>query len=160
MITVRRFVLLQALMIWQGGFLFYAAFVVPAGTQALGSAGAQGAITARVTDTMNELGLFALAMLALDLGLTRDANIKRTTMRWWCWCIAFLCHGLLFYFHFLLDAFMDTVRTRIVIGPPFRPVHRMYLWTISVQWFCCLILLWFNVQAWRSEDKVDWQSSR
>ena len=29
--------------------------------------------------------------------------------------------------HHLLDAFMDPQRLRVVIGPPFYPVHRMYL---------------------------------
>ena len=154
MLTVRRFVVLQFLLIWKGGFLFYAAVVVPAGTEVLGSAAAQGAITAHVTDTMNVLGLMALTILVLDLRLSHDQNSQRTAIRWWCWSVALLCQGLLFYFHLLLDAFMDPARTRIVIGPPFRPVHRMYLWTISVQWFVCLLLVWFNLQAWRVEERT------
>ena len=44
---------------------------------------------------------------------------------------------------------------KIVIGPPFRPVHRLYLWTISVQWFVCLILAWYTLLAWRSEDRSE-----
>jgi hypothetical protein len=155
MIAVRRFVVLQALLIWQGGFLFYAAVVVPTGTEILGSAAAQGTITARVTDALNLLGLLALAVLAFDLRWNRDPIHKRTEIRWWCWSLALLCQGLLFYFHYLLDAFMDPARTRIVINPPFRPVHRMYLWTVSAQWFLCLLLLWFNVRAWRSEDMAE-----
>jgi hypothetical protein len=152
MITVRRFVVLQALLIWQGGFLFYAAVVVPTGTELLGSAAAQGRITARVTDTLNGLSILALGVLAFDLRSTRDPLHRRTEIRWWCWSLVLLCQGLLFYFHYLLDAFMDPARNRIVIRPPFRPVHRMYLWTVSAQWFLCLLLLWFNVRAWRSED--------
>jgi hypothetical protein len=160
MLTVRRFVVLQSLLIWQGGFIFYASVVVPVGTAALGSAVAQGAITARVTDTMNTLGVIGLAVLALDLRLTHDPNSQRTTIRWWCWSVALLCQGLLFYFHVLLDAFMDPARTRVVIGPPFRPVHRMYLWSISAQWFACVLLLWFNLQAWRAEDRRAQSSSQ
>ena len=49
MTPLRRFLVVQALLLWQGGFLFYAAFVVPAGTEVLGSAAAQGAITVRAT---------------------------------------------------------------------------------------------------------------
>ena len=160
MITVRRFLVLQALMIWQGGFLFYASVVVPAGTEVLGSSGAQGAITARVTDTMNQLGLVALAILALDLRLTRDTNERRTAARWWCWSLAFLCQLLLIYLHMVLDFFMDPARNRIVIGPPFRPVHRVYLWTISFQWFLCLLLAWFSLRAWRAEDRFEVKSSQ
>jgi hypothetical protein len=160
MITLRRFVVLQVLMIWQGGFLFYASVVVPEGTEVLGSSGAQGAITARVTDTMNLLGLFALIVLAFDLRLTSDSNERRIAVRWWCWSLALLCQGLLFYLHMLLDFFMDPSRTRVVIGPPFRPVHRMYLWTISVQWFLCLLIAWTGLRAWQAEDKIGYQSVR
>ena len=134
--------------------MFYAAVVVPAGTEVLGSSAAQGAITARVTDTMNTIGIVALAILALDLRLTRDRFEQRIAARWWCWTTALLCQGLLFYFHLLLDAFMNPERTRIVIHPPFRPVHRLYLWTITVQWFACLIMIWLNLKAWRSEDRM------
>lgn len=153
-ITIRRFLVLQALLIWQGGFLFYASVVVPVGTEVLGSAGAQGAITARVTDSMNVLGVLALVVLAIDLRLTTDTHERRIANRWWCWSLVFLCQLLLFYFHILLDYFMDPSRTRVIIGPPFRPVHRMYLWTISVQWFLCLLLLWFSLQSWRVEDSI------
>ena len=152
-ITIRRFIVLQALMIWQGGFLFYASVVVPDGTEVLGSSMAQGAITARVTDMMNILGLMALVVLAFDLRLSIDTNERRIALRWWCWSLAFLCQGLLFYFHELLDFFMDPARTRVVIWPPFRPVHRMYLWTISIQWFVCLLLVWFNLRSWQAEDR-------
>jgi hypothetical protein len=138
---------------WQGGFLFYSAVVVPAGTEVLGSAAAQGAITARVTDALNVLSLGALAMLAFDLRVTRDPNHRRTTLRWWCWTLAMLCQGLLFYFHLLLDAFMDGDRNRVVIGPAFLVVHKFYLWTVSLQWLVCLLLVWLLVPAWRAEDR-------
>lgn len=155
MITARRFLVVQCLMLWQGGFLFYAAVVVPTGTEALGSSAAQGVVTARVTDAMNAIAVFALAVLALDLRLSSDVNARRITIRWWCWGVAFVAQCLLFYFHDLLDAFMDRARTRIVIGPPFRPVHRMYLWTITVQWFVCLVFVWFTIRSWRSEDRFE-----
>lgn len=151
-IVLRRFLVLQALLVWQGGFLFYAAVVVPTGTDVLGSSAAQGVITARVTDVMNLIALPALVLLALDQSLTRDPNDRRTAVRWWTWAIAAACQGLLFFFHELLDSFMDPDRTRIVIGPPFRPVHRMYLWTITVQWADCLVAVWLMLEAWRLDD--------
>jgi len=152
MISLRRFLVVQLLLLWQGGFLFYAAVVVPVGTRVLGSAAAQGVITARVTDTLNAIGVVGLAVVALDLGLTRDPDPRRTAVRWWCWSTAFVCQGLLLVFHQLLDAFMDPDRTRVVIGPPFSPVHRMYLWASSLQWFACLVLTWLTLRAWRAED--------
>ena len=38
-LTLRRFLVVQALMLWQGGFLFYTSAVVPTGTNLLGAAG-------------------------------------------------------------------------------------------------------------------------
>jgi hypothetical protein len=151
MITLRRLLVLQILLLWQGGFLFYTAVVVPTGTTVLGSAAAQGSITARVTDALNLLGAVALAILALDLHLSSDLSWRRTYARWWCWWIAFVCQVLLFVFHRLLDAFMDPERMRVVIRPPFYPVHRMYLWTSTIQWLSCLVLAWLTIWSWRNE---------
>jgi hypothetical protein len=152
MITLRRLLVIQVLLLWQGGFLFYTAVVVSTGTAVLGSASAQGAITARVTDSLNILGVAGLAILAVELGLTIDPADRRTAARWACWWIAFVCQGLLFVFHRLLDSFMDPTRTHVTIGPPFYPVHRLYLWTSTIQWFACFIFAWLTVWAWRSED--------
>jgi len=155
MITLRRFLVVQILLLWQGGFLFYTAVVVSTGTSVLGSAAAQGAITARVTDALNILGLFGLGILAVELGLSRDPVSGRTLARWSCWWVAFVCQGLLFGFHRLLDAFMDPSRTSVVIGPPFYPVHRMYLWASTIQWAACLVFAWLTIWAWRAEDARD-----
>jgi hypothetical protein len=149
-----RFVVVQTLLLWQGGFLFYSAVVVPAGTELLGRVG-QGAITARVTDTLNLVGAVCIGLLALELSLTRDPDSRRTTYRWWGWGVAFVCQWLLLYFHLLLDAFMDADRRRVLLVPPFRLVHKMYLWTSTVQWVACLLLVWWTLRAWRAEDRAE-----
>ncbi|MBN9119229.1 MAG: hypothetical protein J0I06_08720 [Planctomycetes bacterium] len=151
MTTVLRFLVLQVLLLWQGGFLFYTAVVVPTGTKLLGAAG-QGVITARVTDALNAIGAVALGALALELRLTRDPNSRRTVYRWWAWGVALACHGLLIYFHMLLDAFMDDERRRVLVAAPFYPVHRMYLWASTVQWVACALLAWWTQRAWKAED--------
>ena len=153
MTTLRRLLVIQILLLWQGGFLFYTTFVVSTGTAVLGSAAAQGTITARVTDSLNILGVVGLAILAIELGLARDPFARRTAARWACWWIAFVCQGLLFAFHRLLDAFMDPARTHVVVGPPFYPVHRMYLWASTIQWLACLVSAWLMIWAWRDEDR-------
>lgn len=152
MIALRRLFLVQILLLWQGGFLFYAAAVVPVGTKLLGGAG-QGVITARVTDTLNVFGVLGVGLFALELSLTRDPNVRRTAYRWWTWAVAMVCQFLLWYFHLLLDAFMDEERKRVVVGALFYPVHRMYLWTSTVQWLACLLLTWWTLRAWRAEDQ-------
>jgi hypothetical protein len=150
--TLLRFVAVQVLLLWQGGFLFYAAFVVPAGTRLLGRAG-QGAITARVTDALNVIGLAGVAVLALELSLTRDPSARRTARRWWVWVVCFACQFLLLYLHLLLDAFMDDARERVLVKAAFYPVHRVYLWTSTVQWVACLLWAWLMLRAWSAEDR-------
>ncbi len=156
--AARRFVLLQALMLWQGGFLFYVTFVVPTGTAVLGSAAAQGVITRRVTDALNGCGVAGLALLALELALTRDPVARRTAARWWLFAFAAFCQYCLFTFHLLLDAFMDPTGRVVVIAPPFYPVHRMYLWASTLQWAAGLALAWLTLRAWASEDGGGGQS--
>lgn len=152
--TLLRFAVVQVLLLWQGGFLFYAAFVVPAGTRILGRTG-QGVITARVTDALNVVGLVGVAILALELTLTRDPRLRRTAWRWRAWIVAFVCQLLLLYFHLVLDAFMDDDRQRVVVKAAFYPVHRVYLWTSTVQWLACLLGAWLMLGAWKAEDGRD-----
>jgi hypothetical protein len=149
----RRFVLVQLLLVWQGGFLFYTAFVVPVGTEVFGSAARQGAVTARVTDVLNVLGVIGLAAAAWELNYGRDLDPRRTAIRWWCWGIAFTCQCLLFYLHQLLVAFMDPTRMAVVIHAPFYPVHRAYLWASTLQWFACVVFAALTLAAWRAEDR-------
>jgi hypothetical protein len=147
--TLRRFLVLQVLLVWQGGFLFYAAVVVPTGTRLLGAAG-QGVITARVTDALNAIGAVGLAALAMDLRLTRDPHRHRVLRRWAAWAAALLCHGLLVYFHVRLDALMaDPGR------PEFYALHRLYLLASATQWAACVLLTWWTLRAWRDEDRTD-----
>ena len=151
MTTVRRFLVFQTLLLWQGGFLFYTAVVVPEGTRVLGSAAAQGAITTRVTDALNACGVVGLGLLAWDLGVTRDPAPRRTAARWWCWAVAAACQFVLVVAHQLLDSFMDPGRRFVVIRPPFYPVHRVYLWASTVQWLACLVFGWLTLRAWAAE---------
>ena len=55
-ILLRRLLVLAAFAFWQGGFTFYAAVVVPVGTEVLGSSMEQGSITRRVTVYLNMAG--------------------------------------------------------------------------------------------------------
>src|SRR5579871_1207813 len=71
LILVRRYLVLTALMFWQGGFTFYAAVVVPIGTAQLGGATEQGFITRHVAWYLNVAGAVALVILAWDAAATR-----------------------------------------------------------------------------------------
>src|SRR5437764_15421395 len=78
----RRFLVLAALMFWQGGFTFYAAVVVPVGQHVLGSHAAQGFITREVTRYLNLAGAAALVFLVWDVAAARDPRALRTGLRW------------------------------------------------------------------------------
>ena len=145
----RRFLVFQILLLWQGGFLFYTAVVVPIGTGVMGSAAGQGVVTAHVTDWLNRLGVVGLVLLAWDIAATKN----RCAPRWWCWTVAVVCQYLMCFFHDLLDAFMDPARTVVVIRPPFYPVHRMYLWASTVQWAACVALAWLTLRAWAEGER-------
>lgn len=153
--SVRRFLVIQALMLWQGGFLFYTAFVVPTGGEVLGSAAAQGAITARVTDVLNLLGIVGIGLLAWDLAATRDPASRRTAARWWCWAALLLCQYLLLVFHEILISLMDPGHTHVMIRPPFYPLHRLYLWASTMQWFAAVLLVWWTLRAWAHEPAAN-----
>ena len=150
----RRFLVFQVLLLWQGGFLFYTSVVVPLGTSVMGSAAGQGAVTARVTDWLNGMGVVGLVVLAWDIAATRD---RRTAARWWCWVVALVCQALMLFLHQLLDAFMNPERTAVVIRPPFYPVHRMYLWASTVQWASCAALAWLTLRTWGDGARGDRQ---
>jgi hypothetical protein len=149
--SLRRYLVFQAFALWQGGFLFYAAVVVPTGTEVLGSSAAQGFITARVTDTLNLIGLAALGLAVWDLALTRDPSRRRTTVRWWCWGVLAVGQLVLFLCHELLDSYLDPTRSFIENWPPFRPVHRVYLWTSTIQWCTGLGFAWATLRAWAAD---------
>lgn len=155
MTLLRRFLVIQILALWQGGFLFYASFVVPTGTEVLGSATAQGVITARVTNALNACGLVALALLAWDIAAARDPSARRTSARWWLWTAALACQFLLLFFHMVLVAFMDPGQRYVVIRRPFYPIHRIYLWTSTVQWAVCLGLAWLALRAWSAGSRIE-----
>ena len=63
-----------------------------------------------------------------------------------------VCQYLLLVFHQLLVSFMDADRRYVVIRPPFYPVHRMYLWASTAQWFVMLPLAWWTLRAWAAES--------
>ncbi|MCS7020751.1 MAG: hypothetical protein NZU63_02850 [Gemmataceae bacterium] len=149
----RRYLLVQALMVWQGGFVFYSAFVVPLGTEVLGSSAVQGAVTARVVEILHLLGFISLGACLWDMLVAVEPERRSRHIRWVCWIIAACAHGLLLYFYLLLVSFMDPGRRYVVIHPPFYPVHRLYLWTCTGQWLVLAVWLLLTLRAWQNIDR-------
>ena len=151
MVVLRRFLVVQALMLWQGGFLFYAAFVVPTGTDVLGSSLNQGWITRRVTNDMNLVGAVALALLALD----QFAEPALRRRRWVFWAILAATLAALVWLHPRMDALLNFEELSVRDHPTFRFYHRTYLWVCTVQWLAGLGYVWVTLRAWGRTNRAD-----
>lgn len=149
---LRRFLVIAALMFWQGGFTFYAAVVVPVGQSVLGSHLEQGFITRQVTNYLNLSGAVALLILGWDIWVCRDARIGRRRCRWVCWwAMAALLVGLAWQ-HGQLENLIDPDALRIAERRLFRSRHRVYLWLSTIQWGLSIAYLWMSLKAWKDAD--------
>src|SRR4051794_2145510 len=83
LVWARRFLVLIALMFWQGGFTFYAAVVVPIGQEVVPIA--QPFITRQVAPWINIAGAVTLLILAADMiGVGWSAPWTQR-LRWLTW---------------------------------------------------------------------------
>jgi hypothetical protein len=153
MVLLRRYLVLIALMFWQGGFTFYVSVVVPVGTAVLGSALRQGFITRRVTEWLNVSAAVALVILALDLLLCQETSRRTAWARRGLWLFMAACQALLFRLHAVLNGMMIEQGRIVTDAEAFYPVHRAYLWGHTAQWFAGLVFIALTLMAWRAEDR-------
>ena len=151
----RRFLVLVALMFWQGGFTFYAAVVVPVGQSELGSHLQQGFITRQVTNYLNLSGAIALILLGWDIAAVRDKSVARRWTRWAAWMGMVLILLALALLHRHLDQLLDLELRELADPKAFRTGHRWYLWLATVQWAFGLAYAVLTLRAWRAEDRAD-----
>ena len=151
--TLRRYLTLIALMFWLGGFTFYASVVVPVGTAVLKSDLRQGFITRRVTFYLNLVAATALVVLLAEVLLTADRS-RRRWVRLGLWGVMAVCQVGLFVGHSYLDDRLQPKGMLILDSETFRPVHRLYLWTHTVQWGAGLIFIGLMLRAWMNEDQA------
>ena len=151
MVYPRRFLVLAALMFWQGGFVFYAGVVVPIGTEVLGSAREQGRITRLVAVWLNWSGAVALVPLAWDAWTTRGGRLTRRG-RLLAWVVMAGCQIVLFALYPRLDALFDPEAMRLTDRIAFRAGHRTYLWVSTAQWAAGVMFAALTVVAWRESD--------
>ena len=152
MALLRRFLAMAALMIWQGGFLFYTAFVVPIGTEVLGSSLRQGFITRQVTVRLNACGAAALVLMAWDLFGSRSPARFGNRLRVALFVLMVLAAAALVVLHGRLDGLLDVESRSVVDRETFRPLHRVYLWVSSGQWACAVLYLVATLAVWQRED--------
>jgi hypothetical protein len=152
MTLVRRWLLLWALMFWEGGFTFYGGVVVPVGSAVLGSEREQGFITRKVTNYLNLAGAVALAVWGWDLRAMRGKSPGGRRLRWATWAGLVLSLALLVWLHPKLGDLLDPEDVMVLDRRRFRSLHERYLIVSTVQWAGCLLLTALTIRAWRDQD--------
>ena len=154
----RRFLVVAALMFWQGGFTFYAAVVVPVGQGVLGSAARQGLITRQVTNYLNLAGALALVPLGWEALLSKDRT-KYRRLRLMSWLVMAAAALLLIWLHGFLDDLFDPEAMQISDRHLFRAGHRSYLWVSTLQWASAILYLILALRSWHVEDRLQESAS-
>jgi hypothetical protein len=148
-----RFLVLIALMFWQGGFTFYAAVVVPIGQEVVGRE-TQPFITRQVAVWINISGGIALLMLALDVAAARREARWAHRLRWLTWLGMAAALVALVCLYPQIDRYLDPEIQEISGHRALRPWHRAYLWVSTVQWGFGLVYVGLTLRAWREADHV------
>jgi hypothetical protein len=149
----RRFLVVIALMFWQGGFTFYSAVVVPIGQDVVGKS-VQPFITRQVANGINLAGAAALLVLVLDLAAAPRETRWAHRVRWALWLGMAAALAVLVWLHPQIDHFMDLESQEIISRKALRPWHRAYLWVSTVQWGFGVVYVWLTLRAWREADHV------
>ncbi len=147
----RRYLVVAALMFWQGGFTFYSAVVIHIGADVFASHRPQGFVTSRVTNYLNLAGGVALPLLAWDIAASTAPRWRRYS-RVALWAVLAVTLGLLVWMHERLDAYLDPVGFVIHEHTEFRQEHSRYLMVSTAQWAAALLLLALTLWDWRTED--------
>jgi hypothetical protein len=138
-------------MLWQGGFLFYAAVVVPIGTDVHGSF-EQGRMTRHVTDWMNVIGVITVIILAWD---QFSSHLLRRT-RWALWMIFAIGLAMLGVLHPRIESLVDfSANGGFSDYPAFYFWHRVYLYVASAQWIAGLAYVAVTLRAWSRVAPAD-----
>jgi hypothetical protein len=154
LVLFRRFLVLIALMFWQGGFTFYASVVVPIGTAHLHSATDQGFITREVTNYLNLSGAIALVVLGFDVACSRRFPRRVWLARAISWLMMGAILAVLVWLHTYMDQYLDPETQEVLHRSTFRLGHRWYLWLSTVQWGFGLLFAALTLLAWRQEDRA------
>jgi hypothetical protein len=154
MVTFRRFLVLQFLMLWQGGFLFYASVVVPTGTEVLGGSFEQARITRLVTPKLNGIGIVALAVFAWEIAAAAPKSRRQRRILRVTWIV--MAAGLLalLLLHPRLAERVNFETSKIADRGEFQVLHRVYLWVSTLQWLAAFTFAIVLVASWKSIDRL------
>ena len=150
---IHRTLLIASFAIWFGGFGFYAAIVVPVGTEVLGSAHAQGMITRRVTESMNVFCAIAAGMMLVEsfVSWKRSQSGDRVILLLMALAVLGMLVAL-FVLHPVMNQMIDPNSGVISDRKQFYSIHRAYLWISTFQWAAGWVWLSILIKHWRSID--------
>ncbi|MEE2641283.1 MAG: hypothetical protein VX768_11705 [Planctomycetota bacterium] len=144
-----RVLLLAVFAVWFGGFTFYAAAVVPIGTEVLGSSRTQGFVTQRVTDVLNATGGFAILLMMVDwLTFSRATGHRLKRPQLAAILLLVTTWVLLVLIHPGLDSLLEPEHEHVENEIRFYNLHRFYLWISTVQWLLCWVYLGLLLRGW------------
>ena len=154
--TIFRTLLLASFSIWFGGFGFYAAVVVPVGTKVLGSARQQGLITQQVTHQLNVVCGIAVAMMLIE-SVSGWKQLRRPSRAWQAAMVVVILASLivLCILHQIMDPLIEPSSQTIADEDQFYLLHRIYLWTSTVQWVAGWIWIVLLVYVWPACKQLD-----
>lgn len=148
----RRFWVFQSLLLWQGGFLFYAAIVVPIGTDIHGSF-QQGLVTEQVTWYLNLIGLACLGFLLWEMVTSKGYPLRRSRWAiWYTWLVTLL---ILIGLHEFLEPMIPSLylEGNFEIYQKFLFYHGVYLWISTLQWILGIGYLLTILKAWSGNSR-------
>ncbi len=151
--TVRRFLVVLAVLFWLGGFFFYASIVIPTAHDVLGSHTDVGFITRRVTHWLNVVSLPALAILGWNvvaLWRARQPLPRRALAG--TWILMAVLQVVLFALHPVMDRLLDAGAHRIIQPARFYGLHRGYLIVSATQHLAGVLHVWWVLIGWHRRD--------
>ncbi|MEO2092357.1 MAG: hypothetical protein ABGY75_23135 [Gemmataceae bacterium] len=153
MTFARRFLVFQAFLLWQGGFVFYAGVVVPVGTEVLGDALRQGAVTQQVTNWLNLIGLIWHGLFAWDVFAGADPSRRRRRWRAGLWAVSLALLAGLAGLHPKLDAMFDGDTISRGDRATFYLWHETYLCLSTAHWVLGLANAGLTLAAWAASPR-------
>lgn len=150
MVMTRRFLVVLALMAWQGGFMFYGAVTVPVTRAKLEGRPERSIITQKVTQWMNLIGTAAILAMYADCWAS---PLKSRRWRWIVWLGMALPHPLLLWLHLKLSDQMAAPGFHTSNLAGFSHWHRAYLMVNTLQWAAGMAFVVLSLRAWREEDR-------
>lgn len=151
-----RTLAIWSLAFWLGGFTFYSSVVIPVLHDRLGSPLETGLVTQRVTDVLNASGFATITLGWIGAFLKYPSQQSgRRRGRWavGALVVTTVCLAILVALHRVLDRRLDGAEMQ-----GFYPLHRLYLWVSTVQWFANMVLLtcWAGVgHHWSRETQAE-----